>query len=198
VDAVVIRPAEPRDLPAIRAIIRHAFDRADEANLVEQLRDDGDVLCELMAASDIALQGHILYSRLRIERDGETIEAAALAPVSVLPHFQKQGLGGELIRAGNAHCAALGCAAIIVLGHAEYYPRFGFSAAATESLEALFSGPHFMALELKPGTLKAGGRVRYAKAFGVWCEREAEVRSLGRGRRALCRGDHAGNGRADR
>lgn len=163
----MIRPAEPRDFAAIRAIIRHAFDRADEANLVEGLRGDGDVLCEFVAASDIALQGHILYSRLSIERGGETIEAAALAPVSVLPHLQNRGLGGELIHAGNAHCAELGCAAIIVLGHAKYYPRFGFSAVAAESLEAPFSGPHFMALELQPGALKAGGRVRYAKAFGV-------------------------------
>ena len=163
----MIRSATPRDFPAIRGVIRHAFNQADEANLVEDFRADGDVLCEFVAASDIALQGHILYSRLRIERDGNTIEAAALAPVSVLPHFQKHGLGGELIRTGNARCAELGCAAIVVLGHAEYYPRFGFSAAAAESLEAPFSGPHFMALELKPGALKAGGRVRYAKAFGV-------------------------------
>lgn len=163
----MIRPATPRDYPAIRAVIRHAFDRADEANLVEHLREDGDVLCEFVAATDITLQGHILYSPLAIERDGETIDAAALAPVSVLPHFQKQGLGGELIRAGNARCAELGCAAIVVLGHGEYYPRFGFSAAAAESLEAPFSGAHFMALELEPGALRAGGRVRYAKAFGV-------------------------------
>jgi putative acetyltransferase len=54
-----------------------------------------------------------------------------------------------------------------VLGHADYYPRFGFSAQMAESLQAPFSGPHFMALELKPGALKAGGKVRYAKAFGV-------------------------------
>lgn len=162
----MIRRAEPRDFPAVRTVITHAFDRADEANLVEQLRANGDVLCELAAASDIALQGHILYSRLRIERDSETLEAAALAPASVLPAFQRRGLGGDLIRAGNAHCAEQGCVAIIVLGHADYYPRFGFSAAAAESLEAPFSGPHFMALELRPGALQ-GGRVRYAKAFGV-------------------------------
>ena len=91
---------------------------------------------------------------------------AALAPVSVLPAFQKQGMGGDLIRAGNARCAEVGCVAVIVLGHADYYPRFGFSAAAAESLEAPFSGPHFTALELHPGALK-GGQVRYAKAFGV-------------------------------
>lgn len=163
----MIRNATARDYPAIRAIIRHAFGQSDEANLVEQLRDDGDVLAELVEATDIALQGHILYSRLSIERGGETLQAAALAPVSVLPAFQRQGMGGALIRAGNARCAELGCAAIIVLGHADYYPRFGFSAAAAQSLEAPFSGPHFMALELKPGALQRGGRVRYARAFGV-------------------------------
>jgi putative acetyltransferase len=162
----MIRDAEPRDYAAIRAVLRHAFPGEDEANLVEQLRADGDVLFELVSATDIAIQGHILYSPLTIERAGETL-AAALAPVSVLPAFQKQGLGGELIRAGNARCADLGLAAVIVLGHADYYPKFGFSAALAESLEAPFSGPHFMALELKRGALKDGGRVRYAKAFGV-------------------------------
>jgi putative acetyltransferase len=163
----MIRPAEPYDFAAIRGVISHAFDRADEANLVEQLRTDGEVVCEFAAASEHAVQGHILYSRLRIEQGDEILEAAALAPVSVLPHFQRQGLGGELIRAGNACCAELGCAAIIVLGHADYYPRFGFSATAAAALQAPFSGPHFMALALRPGALSSGGRVRYAKAFGV-------------------------------
>ena len=162
----MIRAATVRDFAAIRGVITHAFDGAAEANLVEQLRADGEVLCEFVAASDIAIQGHILYSRLRVARGGETVEAAALAPVSVLPAFQNQGLGGQLILAGNGRCAELGCVAIIVLGHATYYPRFGFSAAAAGSLEAPFSGSHFMALELKADALR-GGRVHYAKAFGV-------------------------------
>lgn len=165
--APVIRRASPSDYPAIRAIIRHAFDQADEANLVEQLRADGDVLCEFVAATDIAVQGHILYSRLKIEREAETLNCAALAPVAVLPAFQRTGLGKALIAAGNARCGELGCAAIIVLGHPDHYPQCGFSAAAAESLEAPFSGPAFMALELRPDALKAGGRVRYARAFGV-------------------------------
>jgi len=163
----MIRDAEPRDYAAIRAIVRHAFDGADEANLVERLRADGDVLVELVAGDDRALQGHILYSRLLIERDGGALEAAALAPVSVLPAFQNQGLGSRLIEAGNGRCAALGLAAIVVLGHADYYPKFGFAASAAASLQAPFSGPSFMALELIPGALAKGGRVRYAKAFGV-------------------------------
>lgn len=163
----MIRDAAPSDHPAIRQIIRHAFGQNDEADLVEQLRADGDAVVEVVAGSDIALKGHILYSPLKIERETETLRAAALAPVSVLPAFQRAGIGKALIEAGNARCAALGLSAIIVLGHTDYYPKFGFSAAAAESLQAPFSGPHFMALELVPGALKAGGRVRYAKAFGV-------------------------------
>lgn len=163
----MIRDAVPSDYPAIRAVLRHAFPTDEEANLVEQLRADGDVLVELVAVSDAAIQGHIIYSPLAIEREGAPIRAACLAPVAVLPAFQGKGIGGELIRAGNARCAALGLEAIVVLGHADYYPRFGFSAQVAESLQAPFSGPHFMALELKPGALKGGGKVRYAKAFGV-------------------------------
>jgi putative acetyltransferase len=163
----MIRDARPSDYPAIRAVLRHAFPADEEADLVEQLRADGDVLVELVEASDIAVRGHILYSPLAIERGGEMLAAAALAPVAVLPALQRAGIGGALIRAGNSRCAALGLGAIIVLGHADYYPRFGFSAALAESLEAPFSGPHFMALELRPGALRGGGKVRYAKAFGV-------------------------------
>lgn len=164
---VMIRDATRIDHAAVRAVLRHAFPADDEANLVEQLRADGDGLVELVAASDTAIQGHILYSPLAIERDGVVIRAAALAPVAVLPAFQGQGIGGALIRAGNARCAELGLDAIVVLGHADYYPRFGFSAQTAESLQAPFSGPHFMALELRPGALTGGGKVRYAWAFGV-------------------------------
>jgi putative acetyltransferase len=163
----MILDATPGDFTAIRAVLRHAFPTDEEADLVEQLRADGDVLVELGAASDAAIQGHILYSSLAIERDGAAIKAAALAPVAVLPAFQGRGIGGALIRAGNARCAELGLEAIVVLGHADYYPRFGFSAQTAESLQAPFSGSHFMALELKAGVLKNGGKVRYAKAFGV-------------------------------
>jgi putative acetyltransferase len=163
----MIRDVTPRDHAAIRAVIQHAFGQAEEADLVEQLRVDGDVVVELVEEGDGALRGHILYSRLPIEHGRETMQAAALAPVSVLPAFQRAGIGKALTQAGNARCAALGLSAIVVLGHPDYYPRFGFSARAAESLEAPFSGPAFMALELQPGALRAGGRVRYAKAFGV-------------------------------
>ncbi|MGE3302113.1 MAG: GNAT family N-acetyltransferase [Hyphomonadaceae bacterium] len=160
----MIREPLPGDHGAIRAVVRHAFGRTEEADLAERLRADGDRLVELVAATEIALQGHILFSRLQI---GEAVRAAALAPVSVLPAFQRQGIGAALITEGVRRCAALGLDAILVLGHPAYYPRFGFSAVAAENLAAPFSGPAFMALELKPGALASGGRVRYAAAFGV-------------------------------
>jgi len=163
----MIRAAAPGDFPAIRAIIRHAFGRADEANLVEALREDGDMLYEFVAQEGIGLLGHIAFSRLPIERSAGRVEAAALAPLSVLPAFQRQGLGLALMEASLAQCRALGCKAVLVLGRPSYYPRAGFRADLAEPLEAPFSGPSFMALEMEPGVLKAGGRVRYAKAFGV-------------------------------
>jgi putative acetyltransferase len=163
----MIRPATPTDYSAIRALVAAAFGQPDEADLVERLRADREVLVELVAKEEGVLTGHILYSRLAIVRPDETLSAAALAPVAVAPAHQRQGIGAALIRAGNAACAKLGLAAIIVLGHSHYYPRFGFSAETAESLDAPFSGPAFMALELAPDRLRGGGRVIYAPAFGA-------------------------------
>jgi putative acetyltransferase len=109
--------------------------------------------------------GHVLFSRLPIEQVGGVVEGAALAPVAVRPEWQRQGIGSALIRHGLAVCRERGIAAIVVLGHPEYYPRFGFSADLAQNLIAPFSGPAFMALELRPGALSGGGTVRYAAAF---------------------------------
>jgi putative acetyltransferase len=167
--AMIIRDAEPEDALAIRAIVASAFGRADEARLVERLRADGDAFIELVAEDEDSgeLIGSILFSPLAIDRPGETLTALALAPVAVRPDRQKDGVGSALIRAGIEQARFAQAPAIILLGHPAYYPRFGFSAAAAESLDAPFSGPSFMALELEPGALRAGGSVRYAAAFGI-------------------------------
>lgn len=162
----MLRDAAPTDFEAISAVVSQAFGRRDEADLIERLRADGDVLFELVDANDSALRGHILYSPLAIEGQGRTLRAAALAPVSVQESLRKNGIGSALIRAGNARCAQLGLEAIIVLGHVPYYSRFGFSTALAQGLQSLYAGPHLMALELRQGALEAGGRLRYAKAFG--------------------------------
>jgi putative acetyltransferase len=166
---MIIRDAEPGDALAIRAIVASAFGRADEARLVEQLRADGDAFIELVAEDedDGELVGAILFSPLAIDRPDETLTALALAPVAVRPDRQKDGVGAALIRAGIEQARFAAIPAIVLLGHPAYYQRFGFSAKAAESLDAPFSGPSFMALELEPGVLKAGGSVRYAAAFGI-------------------------------
>ena len=159
----MIRSATPADHLAIHRVVAAAFGQADEAQLVDRLRADGDAVVELVAEDAGAIVGHILFTRLGI---GE-VTGAALAPLAVVPARQRSGIGDALTRAGIEQCRALGVPAVIVLGHADYYPRFGFSAALAAPLDAPFSGPSFMALELTPGALAAGARVRYAPAFGI-------------------------------
>lgn len=165
---MIMRAADYADHEAIHAIVTAAFEQEDEANLVDQLRDDGDALVELVAEDDTGeIVGHIFFSPLAIIRAHDQLKAAALAPLAVKPGVQKSGIGGTLMRAGIEACRAAGVPAIIVLGHPSYYPRFGFTAEAAAPLSAPFSGPSFMALELQPGILRDGGIVRYAPAFGV-------------------------------
>ena len=165
---VIVRDYRADDAESVRRVVEAAFAQPDEADLVQRLRADGDAIVELVAEADGAIVGHILYSALAIETPGAApLKAAALAPVSVAPTHQHRGVCAALIRAGDEACAALGRAAIIVLGHPDYYPKFGYSARAAESLDAPFSGPAFMVKELAPGVLNNGGKVRYAKAFGV-------------------------------
>ena len=161
---MVIRPAEPADHPAIHAVVAAAFRQPDEADLVDALRADGDALVELVAIEDDAVVGHILFSPLKTDTGAMF---AALAPLSVTPNRQKDGLGTMLMQVGHELCRATGVEAIIVLGHPAYYPRVGYSAEAARTVKAPFAGPSFMALALKPGALDTPVSVTYAKAFGV-------------------------------
>ena len=161
---MVIRPAAPADHAAVHAVVAAAFRQPDEADLVDALRADGDALVELVAVEDEAVVGHILFSPLKTDTGARF---AALAPLSVTPGRQKDGLGTMLMQVGHELCRAAGVEAIIVLGHPAYYPRVGYSAEAARTVKAPFAGPSFMALALKPGALDAPVSVTYAKAFGV-------------------------------
>src|SRR5690606_3267718 len=113
--------------------------------------------------------GHILFSPLGLTPEpADAPVLAALAPLAVWPEAQRQGVGRELVQTGLAACRAAGIDAVVVLGHWDYYPRFGFSADAAAPLDAPFSGAEFMALELNPGALaRAEGRLTYAAAFNI-------------------------------
>jgi putative acetyltransferase len=163
-----IRPAVPSDIGSIRDITRAAFGRDEEADLVDRLRGDGDAIVELVADHCGDVVGHIMFSRLAIIRAaGGAVAAASLAPVAIRPSQQRRGIGSVLVREGIEACRARQIAAVVVLGHPDYYPRFGFSAAAARGLSAPFAGPAFMALELTPGALAGARDVRYAAAFGL-------------------------------
>ena len=132
---------------------------------MDALRANGDAALSLVAENDSGVVGHILFSHLPIQGPAREAAAAALAPMSVLPRWQRRGVGSALVRAGLDRCRNAGFEAVVVLGHPTYYPRFGFSARLAQPLQAPFSGPAFMALELVPGALSAGGVVRYPDAF---------------------------------
>jgi putative acetyltransferase len=161
---VTLRPACESDHAAIRTVVAAAFGQADEADLVDRLRAEGDALVELVAEADGAVVGHVMFSRLATDT-GACF--AALAPLSVLPGFQRDGLGMALMETGHALCAMAGVEALIVLGHPGYYPRAGYSAAAASRVVAPFSGPSFMGLALTPGALDSPVTVTYAAAFGL-------------------------------
>lgn len=163
-----VRAETAADHDAVRRVETAAFGRPDEADLVDALRADGDAAISLVAERNGAVVGHILFSPLPVVGDQGALNAAALAPVAVDPACQNQGIGGVLIRAGLAACAEAGFEAVVVLGHPDYYPRFGFSAKAALGLSGPFSGPSFMALDLRARDGAAlAGAIRYPRAFGL-------------------------------
>jgi putative acetyltransferase len=156
------------DIAAIRAVNTEAFGGPLEAALVDALRHDGVIIASLVAENHGVVIGHILFSRLVIETPTATIPAAALAPMAVTPEHQRRGVGSLLVQAGLDRCRAFGEQIVLVVGHPDYYPRFGFSHALTRNLRSPYDGEAFMALELHPGAL-AGvrGEVRYSPPFAA-------------------------------
>lgn len=153
---------------AVHAVNSAAFGRADEADLVEKLRREGAVLASIVAELDGRIVGHVLFSRMFIETADGRVSAVALAPVAVLPQYQRQGIGGKLVRHGLELLRRQGERIAIVLGWPEYYPRFGFSVEKAALLESPFPREAYMALELEDGALQGvHGKVRYAAAFGL-------------------------------
>lgn len=166
----IIRQELPEDFDAVRELNRLAFGQDAEGRLVDLLRRTGDALTSLVATDEETgnVIAHIFFSRVRIETATGYVDAVSLAPMAVLPDWQRKGIGSSLVRRGLEECRALGEKIVVVLGHADYYPRFGFSAELAKPLEGPHNGPEWMALELAEGALAGvSGKVRYAEAFRV-------------------------------
>lgn len=154
--------------PQVFELTRAAFGGDDEARLVERLRGDGLVRVSLVAIEDGEVVGHVLFTDLAVSVDGRRLRALCLAPLSVRPDYQRSGVGSMLVREGLRQAAQAGFEAVLVLGHPDYYPRFGFSAALAQKLAGPFSGEAFMALELAADALRGrAGTVVYPDAFGI-------------------------------
>jgi putative acetyltransferase len=162
-----IRAEKPADHGAVRAVNEAAFETVAEAGLVDALREQAQPLISLVAEQCGEIVGHILFSPVTIA-DYPQLKTMGLAPMAVLPGYQCGGVGSALVRAGLQACTQLGYGAVVVLGHPDYYPRFGFKPAAEFAIGCEYDVPPeaFMALELQPGYLRgASGTIQYHAAF---------------------------------
>ncbi|NMH73954.1 N-acetyltransferase [Bacillus sp. RO2] len=173
---IVIRQERQEDYVITEHVVKRAFEQAEYSDqkehfLVQRLRRSDAFIPELsLVAIDEKKEivGHILLTRIKIVNQSEENASLALAPVSVTPEYQRKGVGSTLIREALQRASELGYTSIIVLGHKDYYPKFGFKSAGLWDISASFPVPSdsFMALELKEGTLQyVQGTVVYPKEF---------------------------------
>jgi putative acetyltransferase len=128
-----IRPERTEDAPRIRHVNELAFGQPAEANLVERLRQACTDSLSLVAVDD-AVVGHILFTPVVVESEGRRVLGVGLGPMAVLPDRQRQGMGSQLVRGGLDILRERGCPFVVVVGHPEYYPRFGFEPASVHGL----------------------------------------------------------------
>ena len=164
---ITIRDETARDLEAIYSVNEQAFETNAEAELVDLLRMRGKAVISLVAEVDGEIVGHILFSPVSIEPAVAKWNALGLAPLGVVPSYQRQGIGKALVKVGLERSKQLGIALVVVLGHPSYYPKFGFKKASEYGLANEYQADDaFMAIELTPGVLNDyKGLVKYAAEF---------------------------------
>ena len=167
-----IRKETKRDYEEVYNVIKIAFESAEhsdgnEQDLVVALRSSSKFIPELslVAIQDNKIIGYILFTKIKI---GE-YEELALAPLGILPEYQKQGIGTKLIEQGHKIAKKLGYHYSIVLGSEKYYTKFGYIPASQYGIKAPFEVPNenFMAIKLNDFEKERTGTVEYAKEFGI-------------------------------
>lgn len=172
---IILRQENKNDFESVFQLIEKAFEKEEysdhkEQFLVERLRDSDAFIPELsiVAELDHKIVGHILFTKLKIKNDLNSFESLALAPVSVLPEFQGKGIGSKLILYGHEIAKRLGYKSVILLGHQDYYPRFGYELCEKYNIKMPFDVPaeNCMVIALtKDGLKDVNGEVVYPKAF---------------------------------
>jgi putative acetyltransferase len=153
--SLIIRPETAVDATAVYDVEFAAFGRPAEADLIRKLQQNNVELISLVACLDEQVVGHILFSPVTVKNEEGEFTAVALAPLAVTPSQQQKGIGSQLCRAGLAACLQATHGMVFVLGHSNYYPRFGFATSAPLGLRCQFDVPEeaFMVAELVPGAL---------------------------------------------
>ena len=165
--SIEIREERPDDVTAVRDVHRRAFGQDQEGNIVDALRTNGGALLSLVATMHDRVVGHIMYSPVSV---GDMINSVALGPMAVLPEHQRRGIGTRLIETGNRKIKDAGYPFIIVVGHPEYYPRFGFRPAGKYGIKCEWDVPDVVFMALVLDTAKLGGvsgLARYRHEFST-------------------------------
>lgn len=166
-----IRGEETEDFAAIRAVNELAFGQSEEADIVDSLRESGGSVLSLVATHENEIIGHIQFSSVTIEDDGGVIEGAGLGPMAVRPDFQGQGIGSALVEAAFTTMRDRAAPFVVVLGHPNYYPRFGFEPASRHDIACQWEkipDEAFMVLIIDDGVMsKVSGVAQYRDEFGV-------------------------------
>jgi len=168
---MIIRREKEEDFKSIYEINEKAFKQKEESELIERIRSGKNFVPELslVAEENGRILGHILFSKIKIKGE-EKYESLALAPMAVLPELQRQGIGEKLVKEGLDKAKELGFDSVIVVGHKDYYPRFGFERASKWNIKCPFQvpGEAFMAIELIDGALEnKSGIIEYPEEFGI-------------------------------
>ena len=162
-----IRPEAIGDAASVATLLAAAFGGDTEANLVDRLRQDGDIVLSLVAEdANGIIVGSVTFLRLVIQSGDRNIPAIGLAPLAVAPNAQRRGIGAALVRHGLGKLGDRAEAIIFVLGDPAYYGRFGFDLAAARAFECIYAGPHFMAHRMRP-IAPLDGKVHYPAAFAA-------------------------------
>jgi putative acetyltransferase len=165
---MIIRAEKKQDIPKIFKVNTGSFSSDGEAKLVDNLRKTGVQLISLVAEEGDEICGHILFSPVAVKGDNPGKKIAGLGPMAVLPSYRKKGVGKMLVEEGLNQCLKAGFDAVVVLGHADYYPQFGFVPSVAYGIVSTYDVPDdiFMVKELKKGGLKGvQGIVSYHELF---------------------------------